>query len=355
MLYIHLFLANLIWGLNVIVTKLNYDSFHPLFLAMLKILFSVLALLFYIYYKKISFEKVSIKKLIVQTNLINVINFLLTYYGMQYVEGTMTATINCLAPVMMFIVSVSLCKWNWKILISFMISFLGFLIAIHFRLFNIGKGIFFLITALFIYNFGNYRLKDITHNTFIYNLYMLLIAFFEFIVSVSLCKWNWKILISFMISFLGFLIAIHFRLFNIGKGIFFLITALFIYNFGNYRLKDITHNTFIYNLYMLLIAFFEFIVILLFQKNDLFKTVNTFSLWLFILTSGIGYAYIQCVYFLSIHSIGPLKTSFFMAFSPAFTYFFSLILLKEKFDFFVLIGFIVIFTASFYFISKKEN
>ena len=116
MLYIHLFLANLIWGLNVIVTKLNYDSFHPLFLAMLKILFSVLALLFYIYYKKISFEKVSIKKLIVQTNLINVINFLLTYYGMQYVEGTMTATINCLAPVMMFIVSVSLCKWNWKIL-----------------------------------------------------------------------------------------------------------------------------------------------------------------------------------------------------------------------------------------------
>lgn len=93
MLYIHLFLANLIWGLNVIVTKLNYDSFHPLFLAMIKILFSVLALLFYIYYKKISFEKVSIKKLIVQTNLINVINFLLTYYGMQYVEGTMTATI----------------------------------------------------------------------------------------------------------------------------------------------------------------------------------------------------------------------------------------------------------------------
>ena len=148
MLYIHLFLANLIWGLNVIVTKLNYDSFHPLFLAMLKILFSVLALLFYIYYKKIPFEKVSIKKLIVQTNLINVINFLLTYYGMQYVEGTMTATINCLAPVMMFIVSVSLCKWNWKILISFMMSFLGFLIAIHFRFFNIGKGIFFLITAL---------------------------------------------------------------------------------------------------------------------------------------------------------------------------------------------------------------
>ena len=73
-----------------------------------------------------------------------------------------------------------------------------------------------------------------------------------------------------MMSFLGFLIAIHFRLFNIGKGVFFLITALFICNFGNYRLKDITHNPFIYNLYMLLIAFFEFIVILLFSKEMIY-------------------------------------------------------------------------------------
>ena len=62
MLYIHLFLTNLIWGLNVIVTKLNYDSFHPLFLAMLKIIFSVLALLFYIYYKKISLRELAENK-----------------------------------------------------------------------------------------------------------------------------------------------------------------------------------------------------------------------------------------------------------------------------------------------------
>jgi len=216
---------------------------------LLKILFSAGALLFYIYYKKIPFEKVSLKKLVIQTNLINVINFLLTYYGMQHVKGTMTATINCLAPAIMFMVSVSFWKWNWKIILS-------------------------LVT-----------------------------------------------------SFLGFLIAIHFQLFHIGEGIFFLIGALFVYNFGSYRLKNITHNTYIYNLYMFMVAFLEFIIILLFQNNHLFKTVNAFYLWLFILTSGIGYAYIQCVYFLSVHSIGPLKTSFFMAFSPVFTYFFSLILL----------------------------
>lgn len=67
-------------------------------------------------------------------------------------------------------------------------------------------------------------------------------------------------------EFLGFLLAIHFRLFNIGKGIFFLITALFIYNFGNYRLKDITHNPFIYNLYMLLIAFLNLLLFCCFKR-----------------------------------------------------------------------------------------
>ncbi len=76
MIYIHLLLANMIWGLNVIVTKINYDYFHPIFLTMLKLLFSIISLLIYINYKKISFKKVSLKNLFIQTNFINVINFL---------------------------------------------------------------------------------------------------------------------------------------------------------------------------------------------------------------------------------------------------------------------------------------
>ena len=61
---------------------------------MLKLLFSIISLLIYINYKKISFKKVSLKSLFIQTNFINVINFLLTYYALQFVKGTMTATIN---------------------------------------------------------------------------------------------------------------------------------------------------------------------------------------------------------------------------------------------------------------------
>ena len=277
MIYIHLLLANMIWGLNVIVTKINYDYFHPIFLTMLKLLFSIISLLIYINYKKISFKKVSLKNLFIQTNFINVINFLLTYYALQFVKGTMTATINSLAPVCMFLIAVSFSKWNYKI-------------------------------------------------------------FF------ALCM-----------TIFGFLCAIHFRIFDLNKSVFFLIIALFIYNFGNYKLKNISCNPYVYNLYLLIIAFFEFISLLLFIKKPLFTQVNILYFWLFLLTSGIGYAYIQCIYLSSIQLIGPLKTSFFMAFNPAFTYLFSLLFLKEKIDFFVLIGFLIIFSSSFYFILKKQN
>ena len=43
MIYILLFLANATWGLNIIITKFNYDSFDPLFLVYLKIFFSMLS------------------------------------------------------------------------------------------------------------------------------------------------------------------------------------------------------------------------------------------------------------------------------------------------------------------------
>lgn len=277
MIYIHLFLVNIIWGMNVIVTKLNYSYFHPIFLSLLKILFSTLALLGYIYLKKIPFEKVLVKKLCIEANLINVINFLLTYMALVYVEGNTVATINCLAPLIMFLIVTPISKFNNK-------------------------------TILFLF-----------------------------------------------VSVFGFLVTIHFRLFDIGMGSLFLLIALVVYNIGNYKLKDIHHNSYIYNLYMFIISFFEFLIILFFVREPLFYHVNIFYLWLFVLTSGVGYAYIQCVYFVSIRKIGPLKTSFFMAFNPLFTYVFSLIFFKEKFDFVVTIGFLIIFCSSLYFILKKEN
>lgn len=100
-IYILLFLANATWGLNIIITKFNYDSFNPLFLVYLKIFFSMLSLLVYIYFKKIPFEKASFKQIVINTNLINVLNFMMTYLALKTIKGSQVATINCLSPLIM--------------------------------------------------------------------------------------------------------------------------------------------------------------------------------------------------------------------------------------------------------------
>lgn len=277
MIYILLFFADVVWGLNIVITKLNYQSFHPVFLIFLKIFFSLIAMLIVVRYKNYQLEKIDIIPLIINTNEINVINFLLTYFALQNVKGVISATINCLAPFIMMLI------------------------------------------------------------TFFYKRTI-----------------NKKTIILFIISLFGFLCTIKFKITALSLGHFLLILALFIYNLGNFRLKEIKNiNIFVYNTYMLLIAFFEIFLICLFFDNLIYQ-INTFYLWLFILTSGFGYAYIQSVYFYSIQTIGPLKTSIFLGLSPIFTYIFSIMILKEKVDLYLIIGFIIILSASVYFLIQSH-
>lgn len=278
MIYFLLFFADVIWGLNIVVTKLNYESFHPIFLIFLKIFFSLMAMLVVIKYKNYQFQKVELIPLFINTNYINVINFLLTYFALQNVKGVISATINCLAPFIMMLIS-------------------------------------------FFYN------KDM----------------------------NKKTIFLFIISLFGFLCTIEFKISSLSLGHFLLVLALFVYNLGNYRLKKINDiNIFVYNTYMLLIAFIEILVICLFFDQLIYK-INAYYLWLFILTSGLGYAYIQSVYFYSIKKIGPLKTSIFLGLSPIFTYIFSIIILKEQVNLYLIIGFIVILLSSVYFLIQSHH
>lgn len=278
MIYVLLFIADVIWGLNIVVTKLNYDSFHPLFLIFFKIFFSLIAMLVIVKFKHYKLEKPNITSVLINTNLINVLNFLLTYFALQNVTGVISATINCLAP--------------------------------------------------FI---------------------MMIITFFDS------KKINKKTILLFLISLFGFLCTIEFKITFLSLGHFLLILALFIYNLGNFRLKKIKNmNIFVYNSYMLLIALFEIIFICLFFDNLIYR-INTFYLWLFIFTSGFGYAYIQSVYFYSIQKIGPLKTSVFLGLSPIFTYLFSIMILKEKVNFYLIAGFAIILSSSIYFLIHFQH
>lgn len=226
-------------------------------------------------FKNYKLEKVEMVPLIINTNYINVINFLLTYFALQNVKGVISATINCLAPFIMMLIT-------------------------------------------------------FTNNKII----------------------NKKTIILFIISLFGFLCTIEFKITSLSLGHYLLILALFVYNLGNFRLKKIkSMNIFVYNTYMLLIAFFEILLICLFFDKLVYQ-INMLYLWLFILTSGIGYAYIQSVYFYSIKQLGPLKTSVFLGLSPIFTYIFSIIILKEEVSLYLIVGFIIIISSSIYFLTQ---
>lgn len=106
---------------------------------------------------------------------------------------------------------------------------------------------------------------------------------------------------------------------------------------------------------MLVIALIEMTFICLFV-NPVIKTINPLYLWLFILTSGVGYAYIQCVSFYAIKKLGPLTTSVVLALGPVFTYIFSIVFLKEEINLQLLAGFVIILLSSLsYIILHGKN
>lgn len=270
MIYLLLFLANIFWALNVVVCKLNYTSFHPLFLVYLKILFSMIFMFVFIIFKKIKFKKTNIKDLLINSNLINVINFIITFLALKNISGNRFALINCFSPLIIAFIS----------------------------------------------------RKD---KLFLYSLFM---------------------------SF-GLFVSLHFKFLDIGM--LMLLIALIVYNLGNYRLKNLSDNIFVYNFYMFIVAFIELSIILLFIKEPLILKININYFLLFIFTSGFGYAFIQSVYYQAIKEIGVLKTSYYMAFNPLFTYIFSIIFLDEKIDIFIVLGFVLIFGSSLLFLKNRSK
>lgn len=269
MLYVLLIICDVIWGLNIIVTKINYEYFHPLFLVFLKLFFALLTMLVFMKFKKISFEKIKILPLFVNSHLINTFNFLLTFSALTQIKGIISAVLNCLSP-----------------------------------------------------------------------FAMMMIIFFD---TRKITKHEILLLIF---SLFGFYYAIHFNFNEISTGHYLFILALFIYNIGTYRMRKVNcNNIFVFNTYMLLIALIEMTFVCQFV-TPVFKPVNSLCLWLFILTSGVGYAFIQCVSFYSIKRLGTLTTSVLLGIGPLFTYIFSIIFLKEKISFQLLVGFAIIFVSS---------
>ena len=87
-----------------------------------------------------------------------------------------------------------------------------------------------------------------------------------------------------------------------------------------------------------------------------FDRLLTLPLWqwgLFLMISGVGFAYIQVTYMKAIAQIGAVQTSFFLSLNPIFTYLESLVFLQESFDFIHFVSFLLLILALI--ITKQQN
>lgn len=282
-IYIHLIIASLFWGLNVIVMKLLLEHIPFLLLASLRVLLSFICLFIYIRVKHISLEKVPLKKIVVITLFGIYLNFLFTFYGMQHVKGVDNALINALSPMVTLLISFLFLhqKLHKREMIAVVMSILAFLLSIRFQIFSLKLGFYFMLLGMLCYMvshiiFQKWRI----HNSISYTYYQLMLGFIMLLIHT------------------------------------FIIGQFDISSFDN---------------------------------------ISMFYWLLFIVISGIGFAYIQIIYMRATEEIGALKTSFFLSFNPIITYIASIFVLKEEIDYIHIISFVVLIISIIIANKKIKN
>ena len=164
--------------------------------------------------------------------------------------------------------------------------------------------------------------------------------------------------ISVVFTMIAFLLSIHFQIFSIQLGFLYLFFGLVLYMLGNVLIQKWGMNhTLSLTFYQLLFGFlFLLIHCLVFNQFDI-QVLFYMKWWkwvLFLVVSGIGFAYIQAIYIQSIQQIGVFETSFFLSLNPIVTYIESLIFLNESFDFLHFLSFILLGYAVYLSKKKKE-
>lgn len=165
--------------------------------------------------------------------------------------------------------------------------------------------------------------------------------------------------IAFVLSTIGFLISIQFQFNQLKIYHLILLVAMISYCFGNllmqkYQVKDRLLYTYGY----LLVGTLQLLLLtILFDRSSFFTILDVdFFLWiLFILFSGVGFAFIQVVYLQSIQKIGSIKTSFFLGLNPMFTLLGSFLFLKEELKWHLLVAYVFLLLGLFYANKKNQN
>lgn len=181
-----------------------------------------------------------------------------------------------------------------------------------------------------------------------------------FLISVILLKRKGilKEYIAISLSVFAFLLSINFKILSLSSGFLFLFSGMFLYMLGNVFIqKWQLHNSLSLSFYQLLFGFLPLLthcIIVGQLKISSLSQIPILYWLLFLIVSGIGFAFIQVTYMKSINLIGAFKTSFFLSLNPLFTYIESLLFLEERFDLMHFISFLLI-CISIIIVKKKKT
>jgi drug/metabolite transporter (DMT)-like permease len=153
-------------------------------------------------------------------------------------------------------------------------------------------------------------------------------------------------MVAVIISVFAFLLSIRFNVFSLKLGFYIMLLGIVCYIISHVYIqyKNIEHSYSFILFQLIFGALFLFIHCIFMKQFDIICLNKIdFSYWmLFIVVSGIGFAYIQVVYMKAVKEIGALKTSFFLSLNPIVTYISSVFILNEAIDFIHILSFIMI-------------
>lgn len=210
---------------------------------------------------------------------------------------------------------------------------------------------FFNVGLNFYLSFNGMLLSKGTSTAIINALNPVVTCLFAYVLLKE--KLSKKKMIAVLLSLLGFIVSIQFRLTTMSEGSFFLIGSLLSYSFSTILVKKkvIKISSLQISFYSLLFGSLQLLLMSYLKEGLPLESFVHLSLkeWvLFISVSICGFAFIQFVQMEAVKRLGPANTSFYLNLNPIFTYITSLLFLKEKLDYYQVIGFTLMLISLFY-------
>jgi Predicted permeases len=158
-----LIIASIIWGINIIVMKILMEYLPIFLLASVRVAFSSIIIGIFLLQKKIAI-KIPYKLILflLLISFFNVgLNFYLSLVGISMLNGSSTAIINALNPVITSIFAFVFLKQKLskKILFAIILSIFGFMISFGFDFSKLSIGTFLILGSIISYSYSMILIK----------------------------------------------------------------------------------------------------------------------------------------------------------------------------------------------------